>query len=128
MHCSYESYGNGLQGVKPCNDTPSPPLPPPVIATVAAQQVAHRYVKQRRNFGRHPHFTDQGAEVRCGWCFAQAWWLLHVLTTHGRHMLQLLLDLRPNEEHAKEWVVKPQTTVAVQAAPDMSEHEVCHLT
>ena len=26
-------------------------------------QVAHRYVKQRRQFGRHPHFADQGAEV-----------------------------------------------------------------
>ena len=38
--------------------------------------------------------------------------------------VQLLLDLRPNEEHAKAWIVKPQTTVAVQAAPDMSEHEV----
>lgn len=38
--------------------------------------------------------------------------------------LQLLLDLRPNEEHAKAWIVKQQTSVAVQAAPDMSEHEV----
>lgn len=36
---------------------------------------------------------------------------------------QLLLDLRPNEEHAKDWILKPQTSVAVQAAPDMSEHE-----
>ena len=38
--------------------------------------------------------------------------------------VQLLLDLRPNEEHAKAWIVKHQTSVAVQAAPDMSEHEV----
>ncbi|KAL4452039.1 hypothetical protein ABPG75_007701 [Micractinium tetrahymenae] len=61
-------------------------------------EVAYRYVKQRRQFGRQPHFTDQGAE--------------------------LLLDLRPNEEHAKAWIVKQQATAAVQAAPDMSEHEV----
>jgi hypothetical protein len=51
-----------------------PPLPAsPAAATAAAPdthppppclQVAHSYVKQRRQFGRHPHFTDQGAEVR----------------------------------------------------------------
>lgn len=44
--------------------------------------------------------------------------------------LQLLLDLRPNEEHAQQWIVKSHTSVAVQAAPDMSEHDVsgvaCH--
>lgn len=39
-------------------------------------------------------------------------------------MLQLLLDLRPNEEHAKAWIVKAQTTMGVQAAPAMAEHEV----
>ncbi|PSC71021.1 dynein intermediate chain axonemal isoform B [Micractinium conductrix] len=64
---------------------------------IAVKLVAHRYVKQRRQFGRHPHFADQGAE--------------------------LLLDLRPNEEHAKEWIVKQQASVAVQAAPELSEHE-----
>ena len=38
--------------------------------------------------------------------------------------LQLLIDMRPNEEHAKNWVVKNAVSVAVQAAPEMSEHEV----
>ncbi|GAB4819199.1 hypothetical protein N2152v2_006245 [Parachlorella kessleri] len=60
-------------------------------------EVSHQYVKLRKQFGRHPHFVDEGAE--------------------------LLIDLRPNEEHAKNWVVKNAVSVAVQAAPEMSEHE-----
>ena len=42
---------------------------------------------------------------------------------HPAPLPQLLLDLRPNEEHAQGWTVKPQTSVAVQAAADLSEHE-----
>lgn len=110
-----------------------PSLPPPLrpAACPAASpppQVAHRYVKQRRQFGRHPQFTDHGAEVRAqlaAWCASRA---AHRSQAKQPlpppHVLQLLLDLRPNEEHAQAWTVKPQTCAAVQAAPDMSEHEV----
>lgn len=38
--------------------------------------------------------------------------------------MQLLLDLRPNEDHAKCWIARAVVSSAVQAAPDMSEHEV----
>ncbi len=49
---------------RPIRQPPPMPPPPPAAAASTAPQVAHRYVKQRRQFGRHPHFTDQGAEVR----------------------------------------------------------------
>lgn len=49
---------------RPIRQPPPMPPPPPPAAASTAPQVAHRYVKQRRQFGRHPHFTDQGAEVR----------------------------------------------------------------
>ena len=43
--------------------------PPSTTAAAAAAslpllQVVHRYVKQRKQFGRHPHFQDKGSEVR----------------------------------------------------------------
>ena len=29
----------------------------------ASLQIRHQYVKQRKDFGRHPRFRDEGAEV-----------------------------------------------------------------
>eukprot|EP00887_Chlorella_sp_A99_P007769 scaffold20.g7769.t1 len=61
-------------------------------------KISYNYIKLRRQFGRATsNFTDEGSE--------------------------LLLDLRPNEEHAKNWIVKKVVSAAVQAAPCMSEHE-----
>lgn len=37
---------------------------------------------------------------------------------------QLLVDLRPNEEHALKWAPLEVATSAVQAAKDYSQHEV----
>ena len=41
-------------------------------------EIYHQYVRLRKQFGRHPKFSDEGAEM-----FA---------------------DIRPNEEHAKEYI------------------------
>ncbi len=38
--------------------------------------------------------------------------------------VQMLADIRPNEEHAKDYSERSQVSVGIQAAPDMSEHEV----
>ena len=41
-------------------------------------EIYHQYIRLRKQFGRHPKFSDEGAEM-----FA---------------------DIRPNEEHAKEYI------------------------
>lgn len=38
--------------------------------------------------------------------------------------LQMLADIRPNEEHAKEHIERNPVTTVVQVVPEMSEHEV----
>jgi dynein intermediate chain 2 len=61
-------------------------------------EIYHQYVKLRKQFGRHPRFVDEGAEM--------------------------IADIRPNEEHAAECVPKNPTVTVVQCVPEMSEHEV----
>jgi len=39
-------------------------------------------------------------------------------------MLQMLADIRPNEEHAKEHIERNPVTTVAQVVPEMSEHEV----
>lgn len=39
-------------------------------------------------------------------------------------LLQMLADIRPNEEHAKEHIERNRVTTVVQVVPEMSEHEV----
>ena len=48
---------------------------------------------------------------------------------HLRHskftcLLQMLADIRPNEEHAKEHIERNPVTTVAQVVPEMSEHEV----
>ena len=38
--------------------------------------------------------------------------------------IQMLADIRPNEEHAKEHIERNPVTTVVQVVPEMSEHEV----
>ena len=38
--------------------------------------------------------------------------------------LQMLADIRPNEEHAKEHIERNPVTTVAQVVPEMSEHEV----
>ena len=95
-------------------------------------QIAHQYVKQRKDFGRHPSFTDGGAVVSHpslslpfpagviwppkpkdpgeGWTCCTC--------------VQMLADIRPNEEHARNFAVCNPMSSAVQVGPEMSEHEV----
>ncbi|KAK9868043.1 hypothetical protein WJX84_000850 [Apatococcus fuscideae] len=61
-------------------------------------EIYRQYAKQRRDFGRHPHFTDEGAEM--------------------------LADIRPNEEHAKDHIHRNPVTTVTQVVQEMSEHEV----
>ena len=37
--------------------------------------------------------------------------------------LEMLADIRPNEEHARNFVVANPMSSAVQVGPEMSEHE-----
>ena len=39
-------------------------------------------------------------------------------------LLQMLADIRPNEEHAKEHIERNPVTTVAQVVPEMSEHEV----
>jgi dynein intermediate chain 2 len=41
-------------------------------------EIYHQYIRLRKQFGRHPKFVDEGAEM--------------------------IADIRPNEEHAKEYI------------------------
>lgn len=38
--------------------------------------------------------------------------------------MQMLVDIRPNEDHAKQYVAQRQTMSVVQVMPELSEHEV----
>ncbi|KAK9824062.1 hypothetical protein WJX72_007469 [[Myrmecia] bisecta] len=60
-------------------------------------EVYYQYTKRRRDFGRHPRLTDEGAEM--------------------------LADIRPNEEHAREHMERNPVTTISQIVPEMSEHE-----
>eukprot|EP00775_Hariotina_reticulata_P002074 gene2074-2393_t len=60
-------------------------------------EIYHQYVRLRKNFGRHPKFVDEGAEM--------------------------LADIRPNEEHAAECIPKNPVVTVTQCVPEMSEHE-----
>lgn len=35
----------------------------------------------------------------------------------------MCLDVRPNEDHRRQWAIAPSVHKAIQAAPDMSEHD-----
>mmetsp|Transcript_183 Transcript_183/g.635 ORF Transcript_183/g.635 Transcript_183/m.635 type:complete len:582 (+) Transcript_183:180-1925(+) len=60
-------------------------------------EMYHSYAKPRRAFGRYPKFVDEGAEM--------------------------LADIRPNEEHANEYIERNPVTSIAQVVPEMSEHE-----
>ena len=38
--------------------------------------------------------------------------------------LQMLADIRPNEEHVKDHIARNPVTTVAQVVPEMSEHEV----
>lgn len=61
-------------------------------------EIYHQYVRLRKQFGRHPRFVDEGAEM--------------------------IADIRPNEEHAAECLPKNPMVTITQCVPEMSEHEV----
>ena len=99
-------------------------------------QIGHQYVKQRKEFGRHPLFNDGGAVVcRPLPCATCANWSSHG-HKHGHcghpmarrprpsALLQMLADIRPNEEHMRNFVVRNPMSSAVQVGATMSEHEV----
>ena len=56
------------------------------------------YTKKRSEFGRQPVFSDVAAEVNC--------------------------DLPPEDSLRKDFIDKNPVDMAVQYAPEMSEHEV----
>ncbi len=60
-------------------------------------EIYHQYVRLRKQFGRHPKFTNEGAEM--------------------------IADIRPNEEHAKQYIPRNPVITVTQCVPEMSEHE-----
>jgi len=60
-------------------------------------EIYHQYIKLRKQFGRHPKLTDEGAEM--------------------------LADVRPNEEHAAECLNRNPVISVMQCVPEMSEHD-----
>ena len=60
-------------------------------------EIYYQYIKLRKQFGRAPKFTDEGAEM--------------------------LADVRPNEEHAKECLPRNPVITVTQCVPEMSEHD-----
>lgn len=60
-------------------------------------EIYHQYVRVRKHFGRFPKFTDEGAEM--------------------------IADIRPNEDHMKEYVPRNPVISVTQCVPEMSEHE-----
>ena len=46
------------------------------------------------------------------------------MLTSALNGLQMLADIRPNEEHAKEHIERNPVTTIAQVVPEMSEHEV----
>ena len=52
-------------------------------------EVYHQYVKLRKQFGRHPKFNDEGAEM--------------------------LADIRPNEEHAQVGFEAPLDRISIKS-------------
>ncbi|PNH11272.1 Dynein, intermediate chain, flagellar outer arm [Tetrabaena socialis] len=60
-------------------------------------EIYHQYLKLRKQFGRWPKFADEGSEM--------------------------LADIRPNEDHGKEYIPRNPVTTVTQCVPEMSEHE-----
>ena len=56
------------------------------------------YTKKRAEFGRQPLFTDQAAQVN--------------------------VDIQPEDSLRKDFIDKNPVDMAIQYAPEMSEHEV----
>lgn len=60
-------------------------------------EIYHQYIKLRKQFGRWPKFADEGSEM--------------------------LADIRPNEDHGKEYIPRNPVTTVTQCVPEMSEHD-----
>ena len=63
-------------------------------------EIVYVYTKKRSEFGRQPLFSDLGA--------------------------QLHIDIEPDDSLKEDFIDKNPVDMAVQYAPEMSEHEVSH--
>uniref|UniRef100_A0A7S0V3I3 Uncharacterized protein n=1 Tax=Polytomella parva TaxID=51329 RepID=A0A7S0V3I3_9CHLO len=59
-------------------------------------EIYHQYIKLRRQFGRWPKFVDEGAEM--------------------------IADIRPNEDHNREYILRNPIITVTQCVPEYSEH------
>lgn len=60
-------------------------------------EIYHQYIRLRKQFGRWPKFTDEGSEM--------------------------IADIRPNEDHGKEYIPRNPVITVTQCVPEMSEHD-----
>ena len=65
-------------------------------------EIVHVYTKKRSEFGRQPLFTDRPAELN--------------------------VEIKPDDALRKDFIGRNPVDMAIQYAPEMSEHEVCVLT
>ena len=96
-------------------------------------QITHQFTRTRKDFGRQTRFVSENAQVGlCISCIRSVLYANHVTCKcrdkHARSAcMQMLADLRPNEERAKMFVLTVPKTTGVQAGPVMSEHQVREL-
>ena len=62
-------------------------------------EIVHVYTKKRSEFGRQPLFTDRAAELN--------------------------VEIAPDDSLRQDFIDKNPVDMAIQYAPDVSEHEVC---
>ena len=63
-------------------------------------EIVHVYTKKRSEFGRQPQFTDNRVELTSG--------------------------IEPKESFRNDFIDKNPVDIAIQYAPDMSEHEASY--
>jgi len=60
--------------------------------------IAYEFSRKRKEFGKHPSFTDSGPIE--------------------------LLSIEPTTEHDEEWEVRPSTEIEIDCIPSFAEHEI----
>lgn len=91
---------------------------------VVGLQITHPFTKRRRDFGRQTRFTHENAQVspgESGYAAGPAIpsrYLIYIVC------MQMVADIRPNEDRARAFVVSNPKSTGVQTGPLMSEHEV----
>lgn len=103
------------------------------VTSFISLQITHQFTRPRKDFGRQTRFVSDDAQVSlCISCNRSVLYANHVTCDCSDKYprsacMQMLADLRPNEERAKMFVLTVPKSTGVQAGPVMSEHQVREL-